>query len=494
MLNVPLRRLGVGIRLTTPIIVAGCALAAAPCSASDSAPYAIKQVRIEPTVWRIGHGDNWHMTWAADDRQYTALGDGSGSSPTGTVWNTRVYGLTGTPPNHSLQTLPAYPPAAYALQHWYGYAILSVGDHLFHYISYLEQGQWHGVGTLPDRFRGVRLVHSPDRGSSWFFADGTPMNFSTPAPEKMLFWDQPDLTFSLLSALQYGQEYGDNKDGFVYLYAPNGWVEGKMNQLVLARVPKDQILNRQDYEFFVARQADGGALWSKDILQRGVVHTFPSGWVGSYLAYSWHPDVVYVKALGLYLMAAGGTGKNGSRALSQPSSLGFYTAPAPWGPWKEVYWNPNWIVDSQSDRLYEPVIAPQWMSADGRSLYLVHSNSRDNFSDKYYRMNVQKVTLQVEPQQPKLEIERSVTNALISWPSLFEGFVLEAREQEPNSSWEFLSSTNPVTIHPSHPGQIFRLRRGFSPAAARSPYTKDVAPVTPNAQMTAAAAFGYSTR
>ena len=324
--------------------------------AAEIVPSSIKEVQIEPTVWRLGHGDNWHMTWAANGKHYTALGDGGGLSPTGTVWNTRVFGLSGNPPEHTLEFLPGYPPAAYSLQHWYGYAILAVEGHLYHYISYDEHGQWHGVGTLPDRFRGVRLVQSSDRGASWQFADGMPLDFNTPPPAKMLFWDQPNLTFSLLSVLQYGREYADNTDGYVYLYAPNGYTEGKMNQLVLARVPKDRLLHREDYEFFVSRDTNGMAAWSKDITQRGVVHTFPMGWVGTFLAYSWHPYVVYIKSLDLYLMAAGGTGKNGSRTLSQPSSLGLYTATSPWGPWQPVYWNTNWIIDSQNDRLYEPVI------------------------------------------------------------------------------------------------------------------------------------------
>ena len=62
-------------------------------------PVPVKAVRFEPGLWRVGHGDNWHTTWAADDRQYTVLGDGGGIASTGTLWNTRVYRLNGHPPN-----------------------------------------------------------------------------------------------------------------------------------------------------------------------------------------------------------------------------------------------------------------------------------------------------------------------------------------------------------------------------------------------------------
>lgn len=53
----------------------------------------------------------------------------------------------------------------------------------------------------------------------------------------------------------------------------------------------------------------------------------------------------------------------------------------------------KWIVDSDDDRLYEPVVAPKWIAKDGTSFCLMHSNPRGNLSDRYYRLNVQKVTL-----------------------------------------------------------------------------------------------------
>jgi hypothetical protein len=272
-------------------------------------------VRFEPGLWRIGHGDNWHTTWAADNHQYTVLGDGGGLSSTGTVWNTRVYRLAGKPPQHALEMLRGYPSAPYAIQHWYGYGLVSIDGRLFHYLCYLEHGQWHGAGSKPSHFRGARIAQAPDP-QSWQFADRQPLDFDTPPPAKMLFWDEPDRTFSLLSVLQFGRDYAENTDGFVYVYAPNGYTEGTMNQLVLARVPKADILERAAYEFFVRIDAGGNVVWSRQLADRGVVHRFPEGWVGEHLAYSWQPSVVYIRSLKQFFMAAAGTGRGGSRTLS----------------------------------------------------------------------------------------------------------------------------------------------------------------------------------
>ena len=61
-----------------------------------------------------------------------------------------------------------------------------------------------------------------------------------------------------------GKDYQDNKDGYVYLYAPNGNVDGKMNQLVMLRVKKDKILDRKEYEYFQSRSSNGSAKWVTD--------------------------------------------------------------------------------------------------------------------------------------------------------------------------------------------------------------------------------------
>ena len=70
--------------------------------------------RLDETTLRLGgRGDNWHMTWADDDRQYAALTDGSGwpdvEGYTGEYYNTRVYAIEGDPPKPRFLHLAGYP-------------------------------------------------------------------------------------------------------------------------------------------------------------------------------------------------------------------------------------------------------------------------------------------------------------------------------------------------------------------------------------------------
>lgn len=171
-----------------------------------------------------------------------------------------------------------------------------------------------------------------------------------------------------------GKNYEHNRDGYVYVYAPNGNTEGTMNELVMFRVPKDKLLSRENYEYFAGRRADGGAQWAEDIMARAVVHTFPTGWVNTLLhPYSWHPSVVYNAPLGLYLMANYGLGvAPDGMWFGKPSYLGFWSAPNPWGPWTQIHEEVTWTPqDDRNARAYQPQIAPKWIAADGKSFWLV---------------------------------------------------------------------------------------------------------------------------
>jgi len=334
---------------------------------------------------RSGHGDNWHITWASDDNQYFALCDGLGWED-GPEYNTRVYRMKGDAFNYKPELLPNFPlmQVLHPRQYWYGFGIVAIDGVIYHFIS------WHPHTSPELGWNGARLVYSADQGESWKNCDGTAMkagrelattrpSISCEASDKtMYFLDTPNRCFSLISILQYGKGYEDNTDGYVYLYSPNGLTDETMGQTVLARVPKEQIRNKKSLEYFVSRNADGTANWSSDIKKRGVVHSFPAGWVSKDYPYSWLPFVVYNKGLGVYMMAGAGTGKDGSNLFSQKSCLTFYTAKKPWGPWKEIYKNEAWIIDGQPEtRIYNPVIAPKWISKDGKSFTMIFTDGRN---------------------------------------------------------------------------------------------------------------------
>jgi hypothetical protein len=329
--------------------------------------------RLEETTLRLGGvGDNWHMTWAADDKQYVSLCDGTGwpGMPQAS-YNSRAYAIAGAPPEPTFEYLPGYPSlvnqwGTRECSRYYNFGILALDGRIYQFLSTPN----HPFHEPEPRFVGAKLILSPDHGRTWCNQDG-----SSP--------------------------YEQNTDGCVYVYAPNGNTEGTMNQLVMFRVPKGRILERRAYEFFVRRRPDGEADWSGRIADRGVVHTFPSGWVNRHVhPYAWHPSVVYVAPLGLYLMANWGMGCGpGGGWFGKPSYLGFWTAPQPWGPWTQVHEETAWTpAADRGARAYQPQIAPKWIAGDGGSFWLVWTDFQDveGRGKPYYSFNAQQVEVVAE--------------------------------------------------------------------------------------------------
>lgn len=332
-----------------------------------------------PTV----HGDNWHLTWAADDRQYASLCDGYGwfEQPPG-QYNSRLVAVGGGPERATFQDVPNYPELAQPFLNnqprYYNFGVIALDGGIYQFLS-----TWNVPVTAemkPLRFVGVKAIFSRDNGRIWRNQDGsTPVvweGWSDRSQESMLFFEEPQEAFSMLSILQMGKNYEHNRDGYVYIYSPNGNTEGTMNQLVLLRAPKEQILNRRAYEYFGGLRADGTARWVSDIDGRSVVHTFPSGWVNHWLhPWAWIPSVAYNAALGCYMMANWATAPGAepkAEWFDRPSYLGFWIAPFPWGPWTQVYENTSWApAGDVSARCYSPIIAPKWIDADGKSFWLV---------------------------------------------------------------------------------------------------------------------------
>jgi hypothetical protein len=339
------------------------------------------------------NGDNWNMTWAADDTQLAGLCDGMGpEADPGKLHNALLLRLEGGPTEVVVTPLAGYPPLHEPITNvgkvripprYYGFGILAIGDTIYQFCSTFDR-QLH-PDTDQFFFYGVKLISSPDGGVTWHNQDGsTPVvweDWDDRSRETMLFFDEPQLAFSLTSVVQMGRAYADNEDGYVYVYAPNGTTDGTMNQLVMFRVPVDRVLDRDAYEYFEGRDADGSARWTADIARRGVVHTFPEGWVTQKMhPYSWQPSLAYVPALGRYLMTAWGTGGDESGWwFRKPSYFGLWSSETPWGPWEQFHEDTAWLPGGdERDRGYQPQFAPRWIAEDGRSFWLVWTDYGDH--------------------------------------------------------------------------------------------------------------------
>lgn len=407
-------------RYRNAFIILLFALLVASCQEPKKYPIGVD---FNSKVLRLGDkGDNWFMTIGEDDVLYTALCDGRGwYNADGSMKdfkNNQVLQITGGPdstsfnakmihyPDYSRTGLteihgPIIPPDSViefprareemlADWNWYAYGNVSVDGNLYQFISHC--GARRGWGW----FDGTQLIYRPKGESDWKRWNGTDAHdldrwLLNEGGNQLLFFNEPDNAFSFISVAQYGKDYQENKDGYIYIYSPEGKL--KASNLNMARVKKEDILDRSKWEYFTQINEKGNAEWIMgDITKRGIVHEFPEGWG----FYSWSPSVVWNEKLSVFIMVTGGTQPPGTTGTHEESgSLMFLHAENPWGPWKQFYWKENWQVGEDINRLYLPQLAPKWISEDGKTMQIVFSDAANSHTT-YYKWNMQEVTLKMD--------------------------------------------------------------------------------------------------
>ncbi|MCK5853141.1 DUF4185 domain-containing protein [bacterium] len=382
-------------------------------------------VDFESEIIRMGdNGDNWNMTVGDDGALYTAQCDGRGwlyeDGTKRDFKNYHVWRITGGPdaasfhaemincPDYSRTGLteihgPVIPPDSVIEfpsvsnkllrdWNWYGYGIVSVDGNLYQFISHC------GARKGWSWFDGTQLIWRPKGETNWKRWNNTDAHdrdrwLVNEGGNQLMFFNEPEHAFSFVSVAQFGKDYQQNKDGYVYLYSPEGRL--KAANLNMARVKKEDILDRNKWEYFTKINKKGEAEWIiGDITKRGIVHQFPEGWG----FYSWSPSVIWNEKLGLFIMVTGGSQRPGtgdpisSFPHIESGSLMFLHAENPWGPWTQFYWKENWQVGEEINRLYLPQLAPKWISEDGKTMQLVFSDAANSHSI-YYKWNMQEITL-----------------------------------------------------------------------------------------------------
>jgi hypothetical protein len=141
--------------------------------------------------------------------------------------------------------------------------------------------------------------------------------------------------------------------------------------MVLARVPRQRVLERAAYEFYAGTEPGGGPRWAAEIADRAAVLAIPKG--------CYRSGVTFDAGIGRYLwvvvipVATAGAGRNGS--------LSIFDAPEPWGPWTTAYHAGSWDVDTGETASFPS----RWMLDGGRTLHLVFSGE-DSFSVRRCRL------------------------------------------------------------------------------------------------------------
>jgi hypothetical protein len=303
------------------------------------APYppspAIRRAEYAPVssiVRKAFHSDNWPITWADDDCLYTAYGDGRGFKPyTRELLSLGVARVHGNPPDVTgvnVRTesgeLSGFGPKGGKAS-----GMLSVDGVLYMWVRNVDNSQ---------------LAWSTDHGASWAWCD----------------W-KFEASFGAPTFLNYGRDYAGARDGYVYVYShdsDSAYVPS--DRMVLARVPKGQMLERDAYEFYVESDDRNEPRWTRDFDQRGAVFEHAGGCMRSGISYN--------AGLGRYLWWQQLPRKEHDDTRFN-GGFGLYDAPEPWGPWTTVYATREWDTgpgDTGS-------LPPKWMSEDGRTCHQVFS-------------------------------------------------------------------------------------------------------------------------
>ncbi len=292
-------------------------------------------------VRRAQGSDNWPLTADADGTLFTAFGDGYGFRPfLPEKLSLGLARVTGPPDNptgrnirsRSLERKGDGPNGEKAS------GILMIDDTLYLLVRNAEN---------------ARLGWSENRGRSWTWAD----------------W-RFEASFGCPTFVNFGRNYEGALDDFVYVVSPDSDSAYRAaDRLVLGRVPRDQIRQRNSYEFLSGLDPNSGPQWSSDIRERtGIFENH---------ALVYRSTLAYHKPLQRFLLCQtlgdGDTRKEGG--------FGIYEAPELWGPWRTVFFTDSWEVgpgETQS-------LPPEWATSDGLTVHLVFSGD-DAFSIRRARL------------------------------------------------------------------------------------------------------------
>jgi len=310
----------------------------APYPASE----VIRSVEWAPagTIVRQANGsDNWPITWADDDNLYTAYGDGWGFEPkTEKKLSLGFAKIVGDPEgfkgiNIRSATGEATGEGARGAK---ASGMLCVDGVLY---------------LLVRNLRNSQVLWSNDHAVTWQRCE---WKFET--------------GFGAPTFLNFGRNYAGARDRYVYIYSnDHDSAYEAADRMVMARVPKDAIRDRNAYEFFKGLDAQGQPLWTKDIRDRGAVFVNPGRCYRSGISYN--------AGLQRYLWCQILPESTDNRGPRFQGGFGIYEAPEPWGPWRTVFYADPWDVGPGETSS----LPPKWMSPDGRTCHLLFSGN-DYFS------------------------------------------------------------------------------------------------------------------
>jgi hypothetical protein len=338
---------GTAISLTSFIV-------SPPPKANYPASTTITGITWTSALRRAGCGDNVPTTWGADNAIYTAFGDCSGFGKLRSSTTVGRVTDTGNPLAFTGKDIwDLREPGGKSGRKISG--LIAEGGVLY---ALFRNANFHG--------RASQIGYSLDSGITWKFA---PWLFTT--------------SMGYPTFVNFGKAGAGAPDSFVYIVSPDSssayGPDPARPGMILARVPKDQLLSQSAYQYFTGLAA-GRPQWSTDVSRRAFSFTCRN-------TQCVRGQVSYDAALGRYLWWQ--QNYVGTVDTRQSGGFGVYEAPNLWGPWHTVYYTTDSLADpSFADPPGESGSFPtKWMSLDGRTVYLVCS-CRNAFTVRRAMLNV----------------------------------------------------------------------------------------------------------
>ena len=299
---------------------------------------------------RAPGSDNWPVTWADDDNQYTSWGDGGGFGGTNEVGRVSlgVARIEGTGTSYKgFNVWGGNAPETPATFEGKSYGILSLSGTLY---------MWVTPGSDETGYTEARIHRSTDHGASWTRAD----------------WNFPGSDgITAPTFLQFGRDYQGARDGYVYIYANHVKDASALlvqipGEITLMRVPVDGLMSRDRYEFFMGVDDSGTPAWTKDIQSRVPVFSDASG-VG------WNCSASYNPGLKRYLLMT-------EHVSTVNGNLGIFDAPTPWGPWTTVLYTDSFGAPHIETTTFFWNFSNKWLSDDGKDFVMIFTGGKSNDS------------------------------------------------------------------------------------------------------------------
>ncbi len=145
-----------------------------------------------------------------------------------------------------------------------------------------------------------------------------------------------------------------------------GFQVHRPGRLHLARVPKQQMMQRECFEFFAGLDKNNDPTWTTTISAKQGVFRDDNG-VG------WNVSVSFNAGLNRYLLAT-------EHSATHAGKFGLFDAPQPWGPWTTVAYEDNWGNGHVEVSAFYWNFPTKWLSNDGRGFTLVFTGKNSNDS------------------------------------------------------------------------------------------------------------------